>query len=242
MRPYIQSKGEVPGNINFFTAYQGFSEMGLECVLFGDVAGLDTGLRSDVVVGGLGVVQHALSRFGVEPAHIDYPDELSPFLGRRIWRSTLGEVSARPESWPVFVKPLEDEKRFTGVVVRTARDLSGCGSRGSDPEVLCSEPVDFAAEWRCFVRYGSILDVRPYAGDWHVHFDGDVVDAAVGAYRSAPAGYAMDFGVTVDGRTLLVEVNDGYALGCYGLQHNLYAKLLSARWAELVGVPDECAF
>lgn len=47
---------------------------------------------------------------------------------------------------------------------------------------------------------------------------------------------------TDDGRTLLVEVNDGYALGCYGLQHNLYAKLLAARWAELVGVPDACPF
>lgn len=58
----------------------------------------------------------------------------------------------------------------------------------------------------------------------------------------APAGYAADFGVTGDGRTLLVEINDGYPLGCYGLQHNLYAQLLSARWAELVGTEDECNF
>lgn len=69
-----------------------------------------------------------------------------------------------------------------------------------------------------------------------------MVDAAVIDYKSAPAGYALDFGVTRDGRTLLVEINDGYALGCYGLQHNLYAKLLEARWAEMVGVPDECLF
>lgn len=240
MRPYIQAKSGIPGGINFFTAYQGFSEMGFECVMFNNVEKLDTSLRSDVVVGGLGVVQHALARFGVTPPHIDYPEELSCYLGRHIWTSTLDEIASQPEVWPVFVKPI-DEKRFTGVVVRSERDLRGLGGeRGQS--VLCSEPVDLIAEWRCFVRYGTVLDVRPYVGDWHVSFDAAAVDGIVRDYSAAPAGYAVDVGVTRDGRTMLVEVNDGYALGCYGLQHNLYAKLLSARWAELVGVPDECAF
>ena len=40
----------------------------------------------------------------------------------------------------------------------------------------------------------------------------------------------------------LIEVNDGYALGCYGLFYIDYTKLLSARWAELTGTEDECAF
>lgn len=52
----------------------------------------------------------------------------------------------------------------------------------------------------------------------------------------------MDFGLTDDGRTLMIEVNDGYALGCYGLLYVNYAKLLSARWAELTNTKDECAF
>lgn len=241
MRPYIQSKAGIPGGINFFDAYQGFSEMGFECVLFNDVEGLDTSLRADVVVGGLGVVQHALARFGIEAPHIDYPAELESYLGRRVWTSTLQEIAERPDTWPVFVKPM-DEKRFTGLVIRDDCDLRHIAAGESSSEVLCSEPVELLAEWRCFVRYGTVLDVRPYAGDWHVHYDAEVIDGMVRDYVSAPAGYAADIGVTGDGRTILVEVNDGYALGCYGLQHNLYAKLLSARWAELVGVPDECAF
>ncbi len=36
-------------------------------------------------------------------------------------------------------------------------------------------------------------------------------------------------------QSLLIEVNDGYALGSYGLFYPDYAKLLSARWAELIG-------
>lgn len=35
-----------------------------------------------------------------------------------------------------------------------------------------------------------------------------------------------------------MEMNDAIALGCYGLQDDLYAKLLSARWAELTGTED----
>ena len=61
-------------------------------------------------------------------------------------------------------------------------------------------------------------------------------------YTDAPKGYAIDFGVTADGKTVLIEVNDGYALGSYGLMEIDYAKLLSARWAELTETQDECAF
>ena len=48
--------------------------------------------------------------------------------------------------------------------------------------------------------------------------------------------------MTRDGSTLPIEVNGGCAIDPCGLQHGLYAKLLSARWAELAGVPGERAF
>lgn len=51
----------------------------------------------------------------------------------------------------------------------------------------------------------------------------------------------LDFGVTSDGRTLLIEMNDGYSLGAYGLEPELYAKLLTARWAELNRTQDPFA-
>ena len=55
----------------------------------------------------------------------------------------------------------------------------------------------------------------------------------MGGRLNAPAGYSADFGVTDDGRTLLVEVNDGYSLGSGGLVANLYAELLRSRWQEM---------
>ena len=72
--------------------------------------------------------------------------------------------------------------------------------------------------------------------------DVKIIENCVNDYYDPPKGYALDFGLTDDGRTLLIEVNDGYALGCYGLFYIDYAKLLSARWAEFTGTEDECAF
>ena len=242
MKVYIQSyENNIPRNYNFMNAYQGFREMGFETVHFCDKEKLRESSKEDVVVGYVDTVRERLYDFGLITPDIDYPDELRKYLGRKIWKAKMSEISNDPEKWPVFVKPLED-KQFTGVVVHSPKDLIGCGIIGVNQDVYCSEVVDFAAEWRCFVRYGRILSVRPYKGDWRKQYDYKVIESAVKDFSSAPAGYSADFGITCDGRTLLIEINDGYSLGCYGLFYIDYAKLLSARWAELTNTKDECAF
>lgn len=242
MKVYIQSKNnKIPHNYNIFNAYQGFYEMGFEIVLFSTYEELATSQKEDIVVGYVDTVRRRLNDFNIITPEIDYPKELSQYLGRNIWKSTMNTISHNPNLWPVFVKPVED-KRFTGIVVNSTKDLIGRGTCGEDTDVLCSEVVHFVAEWRVFVRYGKILDVRGYAGDWKCHYDPEVIENAIKVYKSAPAGYAIDFGLTDDGRTLLIEVNDGYSLGCYGLFYIDYAKLLSARWAQLTNTIDECYF
>ena len=50
----------------------------------------------------------------------------------------------------------------------------------------------------------------------------------------APIAYGIDFGVTDVGATLLVEVNEGFSLGCYGLGPLADSGFLAARGRELV--------
>lgn len=242
MKAYIQTKehGRFQ-NDNFFRAYLGYYEMGIETILFSNKLELSCSAPEDIVVGYVGTVRERLYDFGITTPEIDYPYELTQYLGRKIWKSRINTVNEHPELWPVFVKSVED-KKFTGVVVRQPKDLIGCGSYDGNAECWCSEIVDFIAEWRVFVIYGKIVDVRPYKGDWRTHYDPSPIEKAVSEYLSAPAAYAIDFGVTSDGRTLMIEVNDGYALGSYGLHYPLYSKLLSARWAELTDTPDHCDF
>ena len=50
---------------------------------------------------------------------------------------------------------------------------------------------------------------------------------------------AIDIGVTASKETILVECNDAYALGSYGLTDFKYAKFISARWSQILEREDE---
>jgi hypothetical protein len=242
MKAYIKvnNNNEI-ASPNFYAAFDGFKQMGFEIDYFKQIPDIVDHEKQDIIVGYIGDVKHALTNLGLDVPAIDYPDELKAYYGRNIWSSKLSEIANNPDKWGVFVKPKE-QKKFTGVVVRGTRDLVGCGTYGEDPDIFCSDVVNIVAEWRCFIRYGQILDIRRYNGNWRAHFDPSVVERAVKAYTGAPAGYSMDFGLTDKGETIVIEVNDGYALGQYGLTSVNYAKLMAARWAELTGTIDECNF
>lgn len=138
------------------------------------------------------------------------------------------------------MKPV-DSKVFTGKVISSIKDLIGCGTYNDNLEVLCSEAVEFMREWRCFVYYDEIIDVRPYKGDWHYNYNPDVLDQIMNQFTQwdeRPMACSIDIGVTKDGRTLLIECNDAYSLGAYGLEDYKYAKLLSARWSQLLNRED----
>lgn len=61
-------------------------------------------------------------------------------------------------------------------------------------------------------------------------------------WEGRPNACSMDICYTKDGRTLLVEMNDAYALGCYGLEKVMYARFISARWSQLLQREDEYRF
>lgn len=242
MKAYIQcNKDLMPYNKNTYTAMDGFCQMGIETVLFHQKAQLKESRSEDVIVGGVGTVKSHLAGLGIAVLDIDYPEELKKYLGRRVWKSNISDLLLNKLEFPVFVKPLEG-KLFTGSVISSERDLIGKVTAGSSFFVYYSEVIPLEAEFRCYVRYQKILDIKRYKGKLNVFYDYAVISSAISDYKSGPAAYAIDFGVTKDNRTVLIEVNDGYSLGNYGLDSLLYARLLSARWAEITGTRDLCAF
>ena len=85
MKVYIQSdKNNIPKNVNFMNAYQGFFEMGFEIVHYQTTAQLRDSNREDVIVGGIGAVKSRLYDFGITAPDIDYPQELNKYLGRKV--------------------------------------------------------------------------------------------------------------------------------------------------------------
>ena len=235
MRAFIHGFRGKPYNTDCKIAFDGFQKLGMETVLFTTNEEFDKRAPEDVVVGGTIITWHALNQRGITAESYDYPEELIDYRGRKIWDTILKNI--KEETLPFFMKPVED-KLAPAIVVHTWEDLQPYALLSPETEIHCSEVVDFISEWRCFLRYGKIIGLEYYFGDRDVTCDRTVIDNAVHAYPNMPAGFALDFGVTKEGKTLLIEANDGYSLGAYGLEATLYVKLLTARWAELNATED----
>lgn len=220
-------------NQNASDAFAGCSTLGIETRTYKAVYSVNDNEPGDPVVGALADVEVAMDRMGVKLTPLDYPEELLPFTGRKIWQSTLFTITSHPECWHVFVKPVWDVKRFSGTVLDKSEDLIKLGGGLEDVTVWCSEKIRFLSEWRLWVLDGEIKGLNPYSGQWDLFPDTAVLKKAVSAFHSAPRAYALDFGVTDDGRTLLVEASDGYALKSFGLDPETYVHILAARWQEL---------
>ncbi len=245
MKAYIQTdKTGNFYNVNAFIANEGFELLGWETQKYFSVDEITDNDPETLIVGGIGNVRKRLKHLVIDKplTEIDYPSELTKYLGRKVWASTLEELFDNVKDWNVFVKPKNDTKKFVGKVVKEYKDFIGLVDKDNPTEIWCSEIVNFKTEWRCFIRYNSILDIRQYKGVWDSTLDLTVIQNAVNDFISSPSAYALDFGVDENNNMKLVEVNDGHSLGSYGISSTNYAKFLSARWAELTKTKDYANF
>lgn len=218
MKAYIQTdkNGEFY-NVNAFVAYEGFRNFGFETEKFMDADEISDRNPEHIIVGGIGNV-------------------------RKVWESTINTIFKDKNSRNIFIKPKIETKLFAGKVISNEMDFLGLIDQEKDTEIWCSERVDFKTEWRCFIRYKEILDIRRYKSDWDTTLDVKTVENAIERFTSQPNSYALDFGINENNETVLVEVNDGHSLGTYGISPAHYAKFLSARWSELTHTEDYLNF
>lgn len=247
-------KMEIPHNHNIAQAMYGFRELGAEIVPYHEISEIyDKVTKDDIVIDYIDQCNTIFHKFGVHPSLPDYPECLQSFLGRKIWTDHMDNFASNELKWSAgyFVKPIRD-KAFTGHVISSIKDLIGCGNHSENYEILVSEPVDVKAEWRGFYYYDKLLDLRPYGRCETDHikygYDYRTVEEmlnAFSAWEERPAACSIDIAVIKQNglyKTILMEINDAYALGCYGLDPLLYAKFISARWSQLLNRPDEFHF
>ena len=201
----------------------------------------------DVFAGSIQFVRRALQSTGNPlPLPNPYPESLSPFLHREVWRSgSLGSVLLARSTYPdtaLFIKPAKRWKLFTGFVVDQPNPAELYGVSRHEP-VWCSEVVKFRSEWRVYVinhevQYVALCD---YGGDRAAAPDMGEITRAIAAYAPvAPVAYVMDFFVLNDGRTALIEVNDGFSVGAYdNVPAPVYFRLIEARWHEMAKQNEE---
>lgn len=206
-----------------------------------DFQDLQAGLMADrkdlCPVGTVAFCRAWMRAVGVpEPQPIDYPDVLQDALGRVVRHTTFGQVAegswvkpVHTKAWDAHVKQSDCEHPAEELVWESA--------------VIAAS--DWLSEWRVYVIEGRIVGRGRYddGRDDAPEPDWDLVQQWVDRYTQAgaPAGYALDVAAWPKGRTVLVEVTDGWALGYYKGTCSApdYARLLDARWRELAGIAQD---
>lgn len=235
----IMENGDY-SSINVATAAAGFRSLGATIERYDKIEEILSWVtQNDIVVDGVRQIEQIFLKYGIRTNMSDYPEALLPFTGRRIWKDTIGSLR-KGCSKALFVKPT-NEKLFTGRVISTPQDWAALIDIPLHQEVYCSDVIDIRSEYRIFIRYDRILDVRPYHGDYHYAIDTSLVDSVMDAFRrwdGRLSACALDFAVTAERKTVFLEFNDAYSIEAYGLDPCVYAGFLAARWTQLMRVPD----
>ncbi len=230
---YIRYKEDLPESEMMFSALEGFQLRGTETAPFygfGDIQDLNDLGPSVGIVGYIGDIWRAFRKLGVpKPKPLDYPKPLRYMMDRWVEEAVLGDVRNRTNPG-VFVKPV-NHKIFTGFVMTGSfDDAIRLAPYPPDTKVWLSRAVDFVSEYRCYVLKNEVLGVHYYKGDWSIAPSRKAVEEAIRAWEEQPVAWTLDVGVTPEGKTLLVEVNDGYSIGNYGMMSTKYAQMLEAWW------------
>lgn len=226
------------------SAAKGFRKMGFELKSYNsqdrDWCSKVKVTKNTPVRGSVQSVRAALRYLGVpEPKNVDIPEELMEFAGRKVWHSTVGKV--KKETSKVFVKPLDFQKDFSGHMVRRGESyVFRHLNLPNDYRLLCQEPVDFLDEYRCYVANGRIVGICHNELDEHrkkplTKKELAIIKAMLEAYKSQPAGFCLDVGrLGVSNKLVIIETNEGFSCGNYGIPHVRFAEMIKARWDELV--------
>jgi hypothetical protein len=231
---YIQAVNGVPIDDWAYTAYLGFKNRGTKIVLFEDIDKVPVS-KYHFVIAFIEDTLKYLAKMNINAARgLNIPEELSSFTGRDISVMTLKEfIDNHPV--PAFIKPHTEVKQFpSGVITSPTNKSLFLG--GYDPDTIAqvSSVIDIVSEYRGFVIKGELKSLNRYMGDFRYYPDVSIIEKAVSMYKSAPSGYTIDFCVTKEGKTLLVECNDGWSIGSYGCDATIYTRLLVTRWLDLI--------
>jgi len=217
------------------SAYDTLRGRGYICHLFSDFdkSNLEKYENGDVIFGSIESCKYGFVKSGIEiPKYLGYPDEVSPFYGRKIVEMDYSEVMN--QELPIFVKPKDDVKRFTGDVFREDQWRTITLNGHQDTMFYVSEVVDFVSEWRVFVHNREVYACQNYSGNPLSFPSPDVINSIVNLYDNCPIAYTIDVGITSYGETLIVEINDMWATGSYGAYDYEYTMAYIDRWLEII--------
>lgn len=234
---YIQSDSErkLPHHFDAACALYGAIDCGeefrltsIEEVMSGK---FDALIRSKLFVGSTEFMREVFKRIGLTDVRV-------PSNSNRDFELiTLGEAQAKAKSGTkLFIKPVEI-KLFTGLVLDEMEYVSLNGLP-SETIVMAYQPFNsrLVSEWRVYVHNHKMVDSRNYSGDYTQNINYAYVNAIImkNQPHGFPSAYTIDIGVLESEENVVVEFNDMWAIGNYGMPNDIYLDLLKTRYFQIV--------
>ena len=198
-----------------------------------------------------------LDQLGVPwPENVDIPDSLMHHAHRKVWKTTLGAL--RKSKKQVFIKSLRWQKAFSGQLMfsrpgdycykcyeynchhthdRPFSEKSETSRLPNNFEIFAQEVVDFGSEYRYYIMNRKVYHSN---GSYDLGCN-ELATKIAKEYKDCPAAYCIDIGSMTrsgekDSISAIVEINEMYSCGLQsGVKPEIYAKMLAARWNEIVG-------
>jgi hypothetical protein len=229
MKVLIQGD-KIPHTIDCSIAYHGFEELEADIVLLRNWFSMtkEDFEQYDVCVGGVDICRFALMRMQIKYFEIFcYPEKLIQFLGREIYEIQVKDILKIKEE--KFVKPVRP-KAFATLITNDEDQFVNLMNIDDNEKAYVSDIINFESEWRVYINKNNIEAICNYKGDPTLFPDVDIIKAMIYSWEG-PVCYVLDVGVSQK-KTLLVEFNDFYSIGNYGLFPEKYAQMLLLRWSE----------
>jgi hypothetical protein len=236
---YVEFKDKRPIDSDIQKAYDGF-----ECLEFNVIEftyldiiknKMDNQIKKSTFVGCVDTMTQLFRNIGKYPHPINFPDSVikSGLLNRTVLKMKSDEfISYFIKSKKSMVVKSVQPKLFNTTLITTDSQLSDLEMRNCD--VLVSEFIDIVSEHRVFIHDKCMIYSCNYKGDFTISPDFKYVDDLINVYKEQPIAYTIDIGILRDGSMTVVEFNDFWAIGSYGLYCTDYATMLFDRYYEIV--------
>jgi hypothetical protein len=235
---YVEIKRGFPVNTDMMCAIEGFEYLGYDIKTFTreDILSNKFFLLYNKVpfIGSIDSITKILESLNKLPASIDYPETNTSFLGREITTSKMDVVIQQflINKKPIFIKPVK-RKLFDGSVLSSENRISYFEPYLAE-DVFCSPVLDIVSEWRAYVHNGVLKDCKHYNKDFTNLPDYNTIKLNIEAFKNAPIAYTIDIAILKNNSSIVMEFNDFWSIGSYGLDPEIYAEMLLDRWFEIV--------
>lgn len=241
MKAYVELKRGFPVNTDIQKAIDGFESLVYDIKTFTKediVLGLgkiDYAAMNNVFVGSIDTMTMLFNRLGKLPEPIDYPSFVlrDLLMTRDVDKIKMKDIIRHYTTGEIFIKPVKT-KLFDGMLVTKKEDLNYF--KGFEEELVWgSDKIDIVSEWRAYVHNNKLIQCSNYSGDFTLAPDYTYIQKLIEGYDICPISYTIDVAVLKDGRTDVVEFNDFWAIGSYGLDSMKYSEMLRDRYFQIVG-------